>query len=121
MAVKKWPSCQICGKPVSSNQGLITIYKKDLSAFEKSKKIWEGKHPKDEPYAAKDLAEFPCSVEWHWGHSKCLKEGMYEITYDRFDTVEKALSWTLHMMDKPWVDQTNWADMVRSHHKLSSV
>lgn len=55
------------------------------------------------------------------GHSSCLKEGMYDIPYYRFDTIGKALSWTLHMMEKTWHNDTYWEEMVRAHHKISEA
>ena len=122
MPVKKWPPCQICGKNVTTAKGVITIYREDIHQYEKLYSEWETKHPKDKNgsrvLSSADLSELPHFVSWHWGHSKCLKDGMYEITYDRFDTTGKALSWTVHMMEKNWLSSTNWRTMVHAHYKL---
>jgi len=126
MPVKRWPLCQVCGKPVSTEQGILTIYNKELHQYEEQHKEWEKRHPRDEDgllgiLTTVDLAEFPRLVDWHWGHARCLSEGMYEISYDRFDTVAKALSWTLHLMEKDWFGFHRWEAAVRAHHKVPSA
>ena len=102
MAAKKWPPCQICGKSVTTTKGVITIYHKDIQQYEELYREWQKKHPVSEGgvISSGALSELPRFVDWHWGHFDCLEYGMYEITYDRFNTVGKALSWTLHMMEK---------------------
>ncbi len=122
MPIKQWPPCQICGKPVTTSQGVITIYGEDIKQYEESHRDWEKKHPVGEQgyriLSSEDLFELPHYIKWHWGHMDCLREGVYEITYKRFDTVAKALSWTLHMMEKKWLGYTDWRTMVRAHFDL---
>lgn len=112
MSIKKWPRCQICGKEVTTKEGIITIYGQDIQKYQELYNDWKSKH---------EVFELPEMVDWHWGHVNCLKEGMYSISYVRFDTPSKALAWTLHMMEKHWLHFTNWENMVRMHHKLPGV
>ncbi len=121
MPTIQWPQCQVCGKDVTTEQGVITIFGKDITEYETLYREWKESHSQQQNegvYTSEDLAELPLMIDWHWGHDKCLKPGMYEITYDTFDTVEKAFAWTLHMMDKSWVNHTHWEEMVRAHYEL---
>ncbi|MBI2836210.1 MAG: hypothetical protein HYX85_00760 [Chloroflexi bacterium] len=120
MANKEWPPCQVCGKAVSTEQGVLTVYKKELDQFEKEHQEWEMKHPPDKSDVIR-WWEAPKSVPWHWGHAECLRDGMYDIDYSRFDSAAKALSWTLHLMEKEWVQETDWEAAVRIHHKVVDV
>ena len=125
MPVKEWPPCQVCGKPVSTEQGILTIYKKELDQYEEQHKEWEKRHPLDEHgvqiLTVGDMDEMPDLISWHWGHARCLGDGMYTIDYSRFDSIGKALSWTLHLMEKYWLDFTDWEAAVRAHHKVPSA
>ena len=120
MAKKEWPLCQVCGKPVSTEEGVLTMYGKELAQFKEEKAAWEKRHPFDDTGVreALNVFDFPDAVDWHWGHDRCLSEGSYEIPYSRFDTPLKALSWTLHLMEKNWIRFTNWEGAVRVHHRV---
>jgi len=122
MPKKEWPTCQVCGKPVSTEQGILTVYENELHEYEGQHLEWEKKHPLDENGArllsGKDMAELPDMVEWHWGHAHCFSTSGYEIEYSRFDTIPKALSWTLHLMEKRWLEFTTWESAVRAHHAV---
>jgi len=122
MPNKKWPVCQICGKAVSTSQGVLTIYKKELDQYTKRHQEWEEKHPFDDAGSrvlnVVEFRDLPHLVDWHWGHSGCLADGMYWIEYNRFDTITKALSWTLHLMEKNWLGFTDWEGAVRAHYEI---
>lgn len=125
MSVTKWPLCQVCGKSVATFQGAINISAKELTEFMKSLKEWEERHPRDESGGRMldeaALVDYPQTVEWHWGHSYCLGDGLLMIEYKKFDTAEKALAWTIKMMENTWLDYTNWVGMIQKHHKLPEV
>jgi hypothetical protein len=125
MSINKWPLCQICGKPVSTKQGILAIYNEELIQYEKQRMEWDKIHPLDKNsgiLTPKDIIDMPRLVRWHWGHEGCLHEYiMYHIDYSRFDTIAKALDWTLHLLKKNWLHYTDWEAAVRAHHKASSV
>lgn len=55
-----------------------------------------------------NLAQAPALIRWGWCHHRCLPEASdYIIDADRIDTLSKALSWTLHLMDKRWLPGTD--------------
>jgi hypothetical protein len=125
MAIKKWPVCQVCGKEVTTEEGFLAIYHDELMEYKKQSLEWEKKHPLDENVGriidATDIMEMPESVQWHWGHSECLGDSMYDIPYSRFDTLGKVLSWTLHLMEKSWLDYTDWETAVCTHYKIPNA
>ena len=122
---KAKPACQVCGKPVSTQQGSMTVLFAELHQFEKRYREWERKHPLDASGArclsTVDLVTQPAQVEWRWGHTRCLPEGGYQIVYGRFDTITQALAWTLHLMGKGWLEHTNWEAAVRAHHAVGGA
>lgn len=121
MAKKQWPPCEICGKSVSTKEGVLVVYLKEIDQFQKERDAWERDHPFDDSgiRAISFPTNYPALVKWHHGHSKCLPEGFYYIPYSRFDTPAKALSWTLHLMGKRWLRSTHWSLAVRAHHTVS--
>lgn len=121
-----WPVCQYCGKSVSTAQGVLVVYGHEISEYEKLFKEWGKSYPRTETgsrlITSRELADLPHMVDWHWGHSDCVQDGvMYEITYDRFDNVEKVLNWTLHLMEKNWLEHTRWREAVLAHYQLQEV
>lgn len=119
MPKKEWPPCQVCGKPVSTRQGILVVNYKELQQYESQQLEWEKKHPADVSGVITITPDLPDLVEWHWGHASCLPEGGYYIEYSKFDTIPKVLSWTLHLMEsKRWLKFTDWERAVRVHHKV---
>lgn len=121
-----WPVCMICGQTVSTKEGGLTLYSEELEAFQEAESAWEKAHPsKVEGLGTiidvSGISAFPDLVRWNYGHSNCIPQGMYWIDYSRFDTVSKALDWTLHLMEKNWISSTNWDETVRLHHKLTDA
>ena len=122
MSSKKWPDCQVCGKQVYTKDGFLVVYEEEIIRFEDEQQKWDKEHPEDVDggytISSADLMSMPDPAEWHWGHDRCLDNGSYEIPYSRFNTTTKALSWTLHLMEKNWFNSTNWRRAVRAHHKI---
>lgn len=121
MAKKQWPICQVCGKPVSTEQGVLVIFMKDIDQHEKQYLQWQKSHPTD-VVSCKEMCDCPMLVRWHWGHASCLPDKAgYDIAYSRFDTISKALSWTLHLMEKNWFPSTAWEQAVKAHHHIADA
>jgi hypothetical protein len=123
MPEKEWPGCQVCRKPVSTAQGRITIYRPELSLYTQRYREWEADHAHgyEKSLDGEEVSDVPPRVAWHWGHAECLEEGMFEIPYARFNTIEKAMAWTLHLMKKPWFKYTNWDFVIKSHYDLPNL
>lgn len=101
---KTWPPCDICGKPVSTAQGVLSIDKIQLDTAEENTQRWEEQHKGEGAHIVVEYRElletYPTVAQWRWGHANCIPNGMYEVQAKRFNTLGKALDWTLHMMEK---------------------
>jgi hypothetical protein len=115
MVRKKWPPCDVCGQAVRLSEGMLGVDKAELERFETKNAKWEQEHPGD-IIKYEEIMTSPESVKWHWGHVRCIPDTMYEIEANSFGTVSKALGWTLHLMEKDWVSNTNWNETVRRFH-----
>ena len=106
--------CSGCGKPTPVSDGYLSILDDEINEYGQSKAFQESQRPDDgEPVML--AGEVGCPLNWRWGHNECLPAGSdYHIEGRRIDTVEKALGWTLHLMeDKYWYSATNWGQMMR--------
>lgn len=64
-----------------------------------------------------DLEKLPEPAPWLVHHKNCDPnpgEYCYWFYVNRADTHEKLLSWTAHLLDKSWLQDTDWADFLYS-------
>ena len=116
-----WPVCDKCGMTVPPEDGVIAIGKVEMEVAETEGQAWELAH-QGEPMSLEEMLTAPQSAKWQWGHQACIPEdGGYSIDADRFDSLGKALDFTLHMMEKTWVLHTDWAAFVRRVHDVPNA
>jgi len=106
------PACDVCGKAVSIEDGGLWISFKKVRDVQEARVAWEKNHKADVSGVI-DWLGYPGSIPWVWGHAGCGAEASYWIEASRFDTVTKALHWTIHLMDKNWLESTRWQDAIR--------
>jgi hypothetical protein len=100
--------CDVCEKEISKN-GSIVVDFNELHRYEEEKDEWNRKRENKTILEPQDLLAHPESVKWKCVHDSCVPDSQqYIIEFDRFDTVEKAFHWTLHLMDKTWFHRTDW-------------
>ena len=120
--MREWPPCELCHKPVTIKTGVLIVASGDLEKYEEELAEFDKKHPYDaDGSRLLKLGEGegpPARVRWMWGHSKCLPSEMYDIGAQRIDSVDKALAWTLHLMEKTWFVHTNWEASIRQLFEL---
>ncbi len=122
--MKTLPVCDKCKQTVSLNEGMLSVFYKEVQGHEEKVKLYEQKHTEKSGIqitSLKSLLEYPDAVKWHWGHPKCMPDSMYEIEISRFDNVDKALDWTLHLMEKDWFASTNWRETVERFYDLPNA
>ena len=118
MSKDSWPLCEVCENPVTTLEGCLLLYHDEMKGYDVAEENWRNAHPVNQdsmlaPISMTELLDRPLPVAWHWGHNSCLDEGMYFITADRLDTIEKVLSWTFHLMEKRWINTTKWEKAIR--------
>ena len=113
-----WPVCDKCGAAVSPQDGVIAIGKVEMEVAETEWRAWELAH-QGEPLSLQEMLAGPESAKWQWGHQACIpNDGGYSIDPDTFNSLGKALDITLHMMEKTWVQYSDWINFVRRIHDV---
>jgi len=131
MVRKRWPACGVCGRPVSTSDGILTIMLEELNQQTEAIQRWEEEHysgrpmlvPQSnilvtEPMTLREVLSRPDYARWQWGHRECLPDGMIHVEAAEFDTLGKALDWTLNMWDRAWIGYSDWPDTVRRLHNV---
>ena len=112
------PSCDKCGMTVTPQEGVIAISKVEMEVAEAEGRAWELAH-QGKAISLDEMLTGPEPAKWQWGHQACIPDdGGYSIDAARFDSLGKTLDWTLHMMEKRWLQYTDWATLVRRVHDV---
>jgi len=106
------PRCDVCGQEVEMKDGSLSISFKEIRDVQEREAAWKKAHAGLFLDVGEVMA-FPVRVPWTWHHCKCsVKGSSYEIEGSRFDSVEKVLHWTLHLMEKNWFEFTDWRTVI---------
>ena len=111
-----WPTCDKCGKAVQTPEGAIAISTRNARSTKEALRSWEQSHD-GQAVSVTEMRSYPNPAKWLWGHQSCIpNDADYSMNADKFDSSEKALSVTLHMMEKQWIPYTDWIAFVRRTH-----
>lgn len=110
--------CGVC-KKVVSKAGSIWIDMREVAEKEKAIAAWRKKHTRrgcvmisaEELLDSHELER----VFWLVRHDRCERapSNAYEIAIERILTQGKVLAWTAHLMEKNWLEVTNWDNVCR--------
>lgn len=112
-----WPDCDICGKPVPTDDGYLCITWARINAIMEERREWGTREPK--VIRLSDIPER--TPDWRWGHADCLPENDYWIEAKRIDTMQKAFAWTLHLLGKVWFGDTDWHWAIRRLYEVGDA
>jgi len=106
-------TCEIYNKPINlyENEGQIYISRREL--FE-AQRISEELSKRDGLISASEF-EF-AFAHWHIIHYECVIDDIdsfYEIATFRIRSLRKLIGWTSHLMEKRWIDNTDWFELLR--------
>lgn len=99
--------CEVCNNPIDiyKDEGLIYI-------------LWDKIHlareiSNKESISLDDLLF--SRAHWHISHYTCRKDvgPSYKIEIYRIRTLQKLLLWTAHLMEKNWLEHTDWRALIR--------
>lgn len=110
----RW-KCDRCGDPIISGTGYIAIDLHETATAEALTAEWRARHREGTTTLAA-LSTLPDQALWVVAHDTCapLPDGPYYcIDIERAETAAHLLSWTAHLMGKPWISATNWDDLIR--------
>ncbi|WP_284762820.1 hypothetical protein [Arthrobacter sp. efr-133-R2A-63] len=109
-------TCHYCKKSIRDGAGYVDVPGADVYRLEKAEQTWR----EDHPYGGtlKELLGLPNPAAWVATHTKCdphPEKGSYRFDVAEARTTEDILDWTLHLMDKTWMEFTDWTDFIRNH------
>lgn len=115
--------CEHCARPITAGTGHINLYDDELDLAERQATAHEAAQATAaailDPFAGTvtvdDLLRAPQPAKWHAEHDRCATgaRDAYAIAVERISTLDDALSWTLHLMGKTWIQRTDWAPFIR--------
>ncbi len=96
--------CDVCLQPIDDGEGHVWADSGEADEVVRNTPSREG---------VQDLHEFlagPEDAPWHTTHSGCLDVpvGAYSIAVERIRTWAAYLHWCVHLMDKAWLEGTDW-------------
>ena len=104
--------CQTCMKQFSAD-GAVWLDGFELDEAETRAKADRGRTR----WTMDELSKIPGPAKWRAQHYACRGEPKsiaYEIEVERLDTAAKLVDWTAHLMNKGWINDTDWSSVLRS-------
>lgn len=108
--------CNVCGDPIENGQGYLEV---DLRAVFRVEAWWREhrqNNPQGKPVDIDALLSGPEPVRWLAHHADCDSDPDYSgywFDIHRARTHAQLLNWTAHLMEKSWLEYTNWSDLIR--------
>lgn len=110
-------TCTECAQPIADRDGHLLV---DISEVQKHEREWaafwaakDADSPKGATLA--ELFELPGRVAWRAVHVNCYPEGnTYDIAVADIRTESGLLDQTAHMLEKTWLQATNWDTVLRT-------
>jgi hypothetical protein len=112
--------CEVCDKPVADGSGYVCVSLADVAEHGERWNEWMEKHPSR---AVADLGFFldtyPKPVPWRVLHEECDPRADpylddYGINVAGVRTEKQVIAETARLLGMPWLQATNWADVLRS-------
>lgn len=115
--------CAFCSSPISDKAGYI-----ELPNDERTRHIQEtidhraAYPPTTSPFLdLKALMARPRAMRWHALHRDCdpdIEGAGYAIDVERCRTFPQVITWTFHLMEKGWFEETDWPVFIRRQTSL---
>lgn len=108
--------CDECGQPVAGRDGWVTLDERQAHETATRRRQWGQDNPGPSYNAAALILDYPEGAPWRVYHADCDPgpDG-YWFHVGEVDTPGGLLDWTLHLLGKPWFEDTDWPEFVRRH------
>jgi hypothetical protein len=108
--------CETCAFPISGDTGCLYVLMSDLAAYQEEHQAWRAASTRGGAVSTAELMLLPLPVPWRTSHDKCRTdrdEEAYEIDAVRITCWAKVAHWTAHLMEKTWIQSTDWKHLLR--------
>ncbi|GAA4734868.1 hypothetical protein [Phytohabitans rumicis] len=107
--------CDICKASIDDFRGLLYV---DMDDVRRVEDAWTA-HEKANPHGSeiRELASLPDRAKWYALHDACgvaREHDIYPIELGALTNMRQLVSWTAHLLEKTWLNSTNWDDVLRS-------
>lgn len=112
-------TCHICGKPVADEEGCILVRTKDMNDYRNDPARKEPGPSGFVIYNAAEMMDLRSPAPWVAEHYDCCEGcgAYYEFDVARIRTLTQVIDWTAHLMQKNWLEETDWPRLLRKVHK----
>jgi len=111
---KGWPPCDICGKPVDKENGVLSV-----NPNEAEQAVLRA--PRG-VLSFEEMRALPEGPKWLWSHARCGSDAnVVWIEAERFDSLGKMFDHTLHLSEKNWYQATNWRETAKRFYNVPSA
>ncbi len=111
--------CDLCHEPIADDEGRAYVNGRDAEEVKRARASFEKehKHPKHElyVYTGADLAKLPQPARWEFRHHACdpaPDRADYWFNIAEVRTEAALLVKTALLMEKSWLEATNWDDVI---------
>lgn len=114
--------CDDCHKPIVGNTGYFRVSHEDIARHDDAARAWEAKYAHKAAVTLEELCEHPRPARWTFHHDGCRPDGnghAYSADIARVGTFRAALQWTAHLMEKNWLDSTDWRAVIERALELN--
>lgn len=107
--------CDSCLTVIAEGEGHVWT---DRHVAERTARMARGEDVSwmaDDPQTDANLTVGEIGTAWHTTHNGCAPEmpsWAYAIPVERINTWPAFLHWTAHLMDKSWLDGTDWTELI---------
>lgn len=109
-------TCEVCEKPISNGAGYLTVHHGELHAYDRAAAAWEEEH-QGWIHSGEVFVSYPHAVRWQVVHAHCDPQPNsaddYWIAVERIRTPEQVIRWASHLLEKGWIRNTDWGDVLR--------
>lgn len=115
--------CEVCARPIADGKGDVFVRSSDRVAYRRDRD--ERRRKRDAFHAAnpdglylesvRELMDDAPHAPWRTMHRNCDKtpgDCSYSFDVGRIRTLLDVTSWTHHMLEKGWLGETAWRDLL---------
>lgn len=106
--------CGACAEQIEGDSGWLVVDLDDVIERERVWRAFSAANPG--AHSVSQLLALPCRIEWKAWHRHCdpdIGSNAYYIDSGSLTTWRQVANWTAHLMEKSWLPNTNWDDVLR--------